>query len=80
MIGNKNGSAAQLLEKQTLLQKDVVERLRRRDVAQIDVNRSRLGKRLPVEDNIETELFSETANEGLEISTIADYAKLFRAR
>ena len=76
MIRDQNSAPAELLEKQTLLKKDVVERLRGGDVAQIDIDVSRLHKRLPVENNIQVELLGEAANESFQISAVTNDAQL----
>src|SRR6185295_5747238 len=50
--------------------------LRGSDLAQIDINRARLDKRLPIENHIQVELLRETANESLQVSAITYYAHL----
>src|SRR6185503_6721677 len=76
LIRDENCSAAQLLEKQALLKKDVVKGLSRSHLAQINIDRARLHERLPIKDNIQIELFRETANESLQVSAITNDAHL----
>ncbi len=70
MVGHDNRAPAQLLEKQTFLEKDVVERLRGGDVAQVDVDGRRLRKRLSIENHIQVQLFGEAADKRLEIAAV----------
>ena len=68
LIGNEYCSPAELLEKESFLEEQVIECLRGSDVFQIDINWTRLGKRLAVENNIEIQLFGKTANQPFEIA------------
>ena len=62
---DQNRAAAQLLKKQTFLEEDVVEGLRCCDVAEIDIDGAWLRERLSIENDVELQLFCQTANEGL---------------
>ncbi len=70
LIGNQNRAPAQLLKKQSFLQKDVVESLGRGDVTQIDVDSAGLCKGLPVKDDIKLKLFSKAADKALKITAV----------
>ena len=80
LLGYQDRTATELLEKQALLKKDVIQSLRRGDVAQVDIDVAGLGKRLPVENNVEVQLFGKGANVRLEISIEGDHAQLFSTR
>ena len=41
---------------------------------------SRLRERLPVEDDVETQLIGQTANERFEIAVVVDHSQLFARR
>src|SRR4029450_4828393 len=76
LIGDENCSSAQLLKKQTLLEKDGVKSLSSSYLLEVHIDGARLDKRLPIENNIKIELFREAANEGLQIPTVTNYAHL----
>ncbi len=80
LVGNENCSAAEFLEEESFLKEQVIERLCGRDVLQADINLTRLGKRLPVEDDVEIQLIGERANQLFEIAFDVNNAKLLLRR
>src|SRR6185295_15395475 len=62
LIRDENCSPAQFLKEQTLLEKNVVKSLRRSYLLEVDIDGTRLDKRLPIENNIKVELLREAAN------------------
>ena len=74
LIGYQDGPPIELLKKQVLLEKDVVQRPRCRYIPHADVDISRLSKRLPIKNHVEVEFISHLADELLQIAIPGDDA------